>query len=72
MKCLSGFDPVDHFNAADFHHPVTILWIEAGGFSVENYFPHKLNIGPKLGLRKGCFEFLHKFLNLLACFGQWQ
>jgi len=64
MKGLAGFDPVDHFDTADFDHPVTILRIKAGGFGVENYFPHKYDIGLKTGLRKRCFQFLNKFLHL--------
>ena len=72
MKGLAGFDPVDHFNTADFYHSVTILGIKAGGFGVENYFPHKHTIGLIIGLRKGCSQFLNKFLHLLTRFQQWQ
>ena len=53
MESLAGFNPVHHLNTADFHHPVAILRIKAGGFGVENYFPHKFNIGLNFVVTQG-------------------
>lgn len=37
-----GGDEIEYLDAADFHHPVTRLWVEAGGFGVENDFTHRV------------------------------
>ena len=34
----AGRDPVDHFDAADFHQSVTALGIKPGGFGIETKF----------------------------------
>ena len=40
VKSSTRFDPVDHFDATNFHQPVAALRIEAGGFGVKNHFTH--------------------------------
>jgi hypothetical protein len=40
MEVAPGFDPVEHFNAADFDHAVAGIGAQPGGFGVEDDFPH--------------------------------
>ena len=38
---LAGGDMIDHFDAADFHQPVSVDRIKPGGFGIEDDFAHR-------------------------------
>ena len=58
VERLTGRDPVDHFDAADFDEPVTGLGIEAGRFGVEDNLAHYIkDIGPIRPSGKGATRY---------------
>ena len=40
VERLSGWNAIDHLNAADLDHPVARFGVKTGGFSIKNDFPH--------------------------------
>src|SRR5581483_3564800 len=55
VEALSGWDAVKQLDAAEFHHPITVERIEAGGFRIEDDFAHRCLVltGPNHGRRLG-------------------
>ena len=42
MEDLAGRDVIDQFDTADLDDPMTVPWIETGGFRIEDDFAHCL------------------------------
>jgi hypothetical protein len=45
MEVTAGLDPVKNFDATDLDHAVAGGGVEAGGFGIEDNFPHSRIIG---------------------------